>query len=163
MYLCQPGCCSGGCSHSGCCGCRGSLGHTGSGRRTWASCSKVAMEPQWHVQRSWCCQVRMGICLGGCTVEPVLHDHLNPVTAPACQISGLKSACTCRQCVCSIAGPVCYNKLLSYPVLYILTKIISQTQTCKKENKTEKGLGSQTWHFYWSFSSDIMAVKWLIL
>ena len=44
-------------------------------------------------------------------------------------------------------------------MLCVLMKILSHA-SAKKEDKNDQGF--QIWHFYWSFSSDIMAVKGLI-
>jgi len=78
---------------------------------------------------------------------------LNPFTATACTISGLKNATTHLQTIFS--GHTAH--LLS--MLCILMKILSHA-SAKKEDKNDQGF--QIWHFYWSFSSDIMAVKGLI-
>ena len=45
-------------------------------------------------------------------------------------------------------------------MLYVLMAILSHASVKKK---TKKAYGFQTLHFYWLFSSDIMAVKGLMV
>ena len=79
---------------------------------------------------------------------------VNPITAPACKISGLKDARTRLQTV-YIPGPITH--LLS--MLCVWMKILSHA-SAKKE--TKKAEGFQISRLYWSFSSDIKAVKGLM-
>ena len=78
--------------------------------------------------------------------------NINPFTSQACTISGLKSACACLQTV-YFPGPVI--NLLSIECVLIQT--FSQVVHKRKEKRF------RIWNFalYWSFSSDIMAVKGL--
>ena len=82
----------------------------------------------------------------------LIFCFFNPFTASGCKISGLKGARTHLK-----------NSLFSGPVTSPFSAMRFdenplQSQ-CKKENK--KAEGFQISHFYWSFSSDIMAVKGL--
>ena len=77
-----------------------------------------------------------------------VHPNLNPFTATACKISGLKNAHihATRQYIWWS-----YNK--------------SAVNTVPFDSALAKGAKKpwwfQIWHFYWLFSSDIMAVKGL--
>ena len=73
--------------------------------------------------------------------------------APACNISGMKIAQTRLlrvHCFGSIA-----NLIL---ILYVLIKLFSHASEKKRNRKDEE---FQISHFYWSFSSDIIAMKGL--
>ena len=78
---------------------------------------------------------------------------MNPFTARACTISGLKSVLTSLQ-NSTVSGPI--TDLFS--VLCIMTDILS----CQCETANKKTSRCQIPHFYWPFSSD-MAVKGLKL
>ena len=78
---------------------------------------------------------------------------LNPFTAPACKISGLKDAGTSLQNSIFFA-PI--TRLLS--MLCIVVKVLSRTSA-----KTKRQKGFRVSNFHWSISSDLMAVKRLML
>ena len=57
--------------------------------------------------------------------------------------------------------PVLVKQIYFRYLLIILVEILlcANVHENKKKKKKEKAWGFQTWHFYWSFSSDIVAVK----
>ena len=73
----------------------------------------------------------------------------NPVTAPVCKISRLNDTWACLQCV---YFPVIYATAFS--MLCILAHASAKTKMFE---------GFKLCSFYWSFSSDIVAVKGLTL
>ena len=86
-----------------------------------------------------------------------MHDQIrnfNPFTAPACKISRLKDARTRLQT---------YIFRSSGTSTFIAMRFDKNplTHHCEKEDKMVEGF--QISHFYWLFSSDIMAVKGLIV
>ena len=74
---------------------------------------------------------------------------INPFAAPACKMSGLKDAR--KQCIFRSYGSSTFNVIRFDENPFICL--------CEKEDK--KAEGFQIWHFYWSFSNDILAVKGL--
>ena len=79
---------------------------------------------------------------------------ISPFTAPACNISGLKDARTRLQTV-------------YFPVLNTSTfnavRFDENPFKCQYEKENKKAEGFHISHFYWSFSSENMAVKGLWL
>ena len=56
------------------------------------------------------------------------------------------------------------NCIFSGPMIYLLSMCSDDNPfTCQCEKEGKKAQGFQVSHFYWLFSSDIMAVKGLIV
>ena len=76
----------------------------------------------------------------------------NPLTSTACKISGLEDARTHQQ---TVHFPVpCY-------MYFQCIRVDESPFTCLCEKEDGKAHGFQIVHFYWPFSSDIMAMKGL--
>ena len=81
------------------------------------------------------------------------YSHMiNSFTAPACKMSRLKHARTRL-----------HNSIFFAPTTSTINAVRCDESpfTCQCENEDKKASGFQILHFYWSVSSDIMAMKGL--
>ena len=76
---------------------------------------------------------------------------INPFTAQACTISGLKDAQMRLQ-----------SFFFGNTSTFSAVRVDENLFTCQCEKEDKKAEGFQMSHFDWSFSNDIMAAKWFI-
>ena len=82
----------------------------------------------------------------------VHRDHINPCTAPDCIVSGLKDArSTCKQYIFRSYNPSAFKAM----------RFDNNSFICQCEKENRKDYGFQISHYYWSFSSEIIAMKGL--
>ena len=92
---------------------------------------------------------------GGSFVDETLISDINPFTAQDCKISGQKNW---------THAPANSNMLQSYNKSnFNVTDFDENPFTCKYLEENKKAAGIEISHFYWLFSSDVMAVNGLIL
>ena len=78
--------------------------------------------------------------------------HLTPISAPACAISGMKDARThLKQYIFQSYSISTFNAM----------RFDENPFTCLCEKENKKASGFEIWHFYWSLSSDLMAMQGL--